>query len=247
MLLPEDAGAFDELHRGWRNTLQVTSIDGMSHGVAAKLINTYLKAAVLCTVLTDCTEEPLRKRVSHLHPPLDSLLFQGIAEEVARADRAKWRSLRWSTFTSKQYEDTIGEIRSLLGGQIDGALVELWRIERRWPGHRGGGATLTYEETPLLEMGPDGRPFPGEDFIVRIPVCTDEADPPEAVASLIEVGSGRHMASLAMVKLKASLNGRLAYVIKDPDMRYRPQTRLEGTINQFVNERITSGLGPPAE
>lgn len=50
-----------------------------------------------------------------------------------------------------------------------------------------------------------------------------------------------------MVKLKASLNGRLAYVIKDHGMRYRPQTRLEGAINQFVNERITSGLGPPAE
>ena len=120
----------DCIHRKWRqqiiNQAQKLAIP-MTHGVAAKLINIYLKSRFVCGGFA---EYP---KVQALHPPIDSLLLQ----ELARRDfgeKAKFWSnaykARWSKFDSHTYENVIQEIRESLNGE------PMWQIERFWKGYQ---------------------------------------------------------------------------------------------------------------
>lgn len=119
-LLP-DPNMFDEQHRAWRTRLVETAGAGCSHGKAAKLINVYLKAAVVCACPAQAGE-PVRRAVGAIHPPIDRFLLNawGIAGVV------------WSSLDSNDYEKIIETLKML--APSPNQFLEFWRLEERWTG-----------------------------------------------------------------------------------------------------------------
>ena len=127
--LPEP-DQLDPIHRKWRqqiiNHAQILTIP-MTHGVAAKLINVYLKSRFVCGGFA---ENP---KVQALHPPIDSLLLQKLACDDFGGKAKFWSNAykaRWSKFDSDTYENVIQEIRESLNGE------PMWKIESFWKGHQ---------------------------------------------------------------------------------------------------------------
>lgn len=120
----------DDFHREWRNKIIKVAhrdLPKITHGVAAKLINVYLKAGFVCGGHHD------HERVRALHPPIDSLLLEELLEKDVGGFCSAWRKakyIRWSKFNSEQYEAVIGNIRKSLKG------APLWEIERYWRGYQ---------------------------------------------------------------------------------------------------------------
>jgi hypothetical protein len=121
----------DATHREWRKAVIAAAKSqglGFTHGVAAKLINIYLKAGLVCG---GHDSDP---RVQALHPPIDSLLLDELYHQDLGGLRREWskaRVTRWSNFTSDQYENIIASIRAALGKS-----VPLWEIEQYWRGYQ---------------------------------------------------------------------------------------------------------------
>jgi hypothetical protein len=66
----------DLQHRAWRSrVIAMAATEGLSftHGVAAKLINVYLKAVFVCGGQHD------HAQVQALHPPIDSVLLKELS------------------------------------------------------------------------------------------------------------------------------------------------------------------------
>lgn len=138
--LPEPK-EFDEEHSKWREGLieKAQSVEKveikdkkrktkltLTHGVAAKLINCYLKARFVCAGFQD------ESKVQAIHPPIDSLLLKEFASTLKVA--SKKEELRklgcWSAFDSNKYQNAIRLIRDHVDGK------PLWTIEEHWVGHR---------------------------------------------------------------------------------------------------------------
>ena len=121
----------DAIHREWRTAVLVAARrqgKTFTHGVAAKLINIYLKAGFVCGGRDN---DP---RVQALHPPIDRLLLDELYRNDVGGLRREWgqaREIRWSKFTSKRYKTVIASIRSALG-----ANVPQWYIEKYWRGYQ---------------------------------------------------------------------------------------------------------------
>lgn len=121
----------DDTHREWRKAVIGTAkIQGLdfTHGVAAKLINIYLKAGFVCG------GHDTDPRVQALHPPIDGLLLEELYHRDVGGLRHEWnkaRATRWSNFTSDQYENVILSIRKALGRN-----VPLWEVEQYWRGYQ---------------------------------------------------------------------------------------------------------------
>lgn len=118
---------FDQAHAEWRGQVrQAANGHGieMTHGVAAKLLNVYLKAAFVCGGEHD------HPRVKVIHPPIDRLLLNGLA--TSPESKKDWRRFHpWTGLDSQRYEELIGCIRDALPeGQA------LWRIEEHWRGYQ---------------------------------------------------------------------------------------------------------------
>jgi hypothetical protein len=126
--LPSPASIDDE-HRRWRKIV----IRGarprdlcFTHGIAAKLINLYLKSRFVCG------GHHAHERVRSLHPPIDSRLLLRLAETNFRAREREWRTAanrRWSKLESNEYEQLVALMRHSLKG------AALWRIEEHWIGN----------------------------------------------------------------------------------------------------------------
>jgi hypothetical protein len=103
---------FDAKHREWREkAVKEARKRGikMSHGVAAKLINVYLKSRFICGGYAD------HPKVAALHPPIDSILLKALADKNAGGFGPAWRALarrRWSNLDSDSYEVAIGCLRN---------------------------------------------------------------------------------------------------------------------------------------
>ena len=98
-----------------------------THGVAAKLVNVYLKSRFVCA------GHHAHPRVEALHPPIDSVLLKGLAEANVGGHRKEWEQAaktRWSKFGPEDYEQVIALIRQSLKG------APLWRIEEYWKGNQ---------------------------------------------------------------------------------------------------------------
>lgn len=117
----------DTVHKHWRDLVIAAAKQEklqFSHGVAAKLINCYLKVRFVCANLE------ANPKVSALHPPIDDLLLKSLAENNVGGLRDDWkrlRSARWSKFDSDTYQEAIDCVRR--------ALPEgkpLWLIESFW-------------------------------------------------------------------------------------------------------------------
>lgn len=114
----------DRIHARWRDRV----IDEakkrklkFTHGIAAKLINLYLKARFTCAGHVD------HPHVAALHPPIDSLLLQALNRTLPSKQRIP---TRWSTFDATTYHSVIGTIRVHVGDH------PLWSAESLWLGHR---------------------------------------------------------------------------------------------------------------
>lgn len=127
--LPGSDGV-DVKHTEWRkNVIAAAERNDLvfSHGVAAKLINCYLKVRFVCGGQHD------QESVKHLHPPIDDLLLKALAKCNFGGEAKQWRKFRqkrWSKFDSETYENAINLIRQKLSG------APLWKIEAHWKGHR---------------------------------------------------------------------------------------------------------------
>jgi hypothetical protein len=99
-----------------------------THGLAAKLINVYLKVAFVNTAYAACPN------VVALHPPIDRELLSGLIESKLGTPKT-WRRFRntaWSKFDSATYQAVIDAVRSALPtGHA------LWAIEEHWKGYQG--------------------------------------------------------------------------------------------------------------
>jgi hypothetical protein len=119
----------DPTHRLWRyDVIKIgDSLDlSLSHGVAAKLINLYLKAAFVCGGFAD------HPNVCALHPPIDSVLLEGLIDNNVGGRRDRWRyyaKIRWSKLNSDDYEALIRDIRAAMPPGMG-----LWEIEQYWRG-----------------------------------------------------------------------------------------------------------------
>lgn len=120
---------FDIQHRKWRNSIiQAAKQHQLSftHGVAAKLINIYLKSIFICS---GSYEDP---RVKAIHPPIDSVLLNALYNQNIGGRRNEWqaaRKARWSKLNSVQYENIISAIRQTI--PVGNGL---WTIEEHWQG-----------------------------------------------------------------------------------------------------------------
>lgn len=120
----------DEEHREWRKlVMQAATAQELpfTHGVAAKLINVYLKAGFVCGGHHES------QRVQSLHPPIDAVLLNELAELDVGGFRKDWKQamkIRWSNFNSEQYEAVIQKLRVALDGE------PLWMAEQYWQGYQ---------------------------------------------------------------------------------------------------------------
>jgi hypothetical protein len=125
--LPQD---MDARHRKWRNSVITTANTlglTLTHGLAAKLINTYLKAGFVCG------GHHAHANVQALHPPIDRVLLDKLSAEDVGGHRRAWnqaRRIAWSKFDSQQYETVINNIRASMPNQ------PLWEVEQYWRGHQ---------------------------------------------------------------------------------------------------------------
>jgi hypothetical protein len=129
--LPASKDGMNKEHRQWREKAIQASKEyepmGFRHGVAAKLINVYLKCRFVCG------GHHAHESVRNLHPPIDDVLLKTLAERDCGKLKKEWRKARmkrWSKFTSDDYEDLIEKIRQALHDQ------PLWKIEEYWKGNQ---------------------------------------------------------------------------------------------------------------
>jgi hypothetical protein len=120
---------FDGVHKNWRVAAiaqaQSLGIQNFTHGVAAKLINCYLKSRFVCGPFFSHT------KIKALHPPLDRLLLESLERIDFGGQKRQWKSLKlkgWSNFNSGDYEKAIKLMKKTLKKD------EFWRIEEFWRG-----------------------------------------------------------------------------------------------------------------
>ena len=123
--------SFDTAHAKWRavviDAAAKRKLPCFTDGVAAKLINVYLKSRFVCGGHHE------HAQVKAIHPPIDSVLLDKLCSENFGNLGCKWqvaRRIRWSKFNSDQYQEVIQDIRAALKG------AALWEIERYWRGYQ---------------------------------------------------------------------------------------------------------------
>lgn len=128
-IIPTTASELDKRHDKWRKEardaarkhFQVKLTDGR----AAKLINSYFKSALVCG---DYHNHP---KVSQLHPPIDRILLENLANDKRTKDRFNWVAENWTDFNSERYNAAIKNLRKLLPSD-----TPFWKIEKFWTVHR---------------------------------------------------------------------------------------------------------------
>ena len=113
-----------------------------TYGVAAKLLNCYLKT-IFVTQFIGSLSANEREKVSAIHPPIDRLLLNSIktnlkqiyADSEIEEKRKFWKSKdiqSWSLYEARDYKKVIGEIKQIQEKRNQ----PLWKIEAFWPGHQ---------------------------------------------------------------------------------------------------------------
>jgi len=121
----------DGVHKEWRGkVIEAAQAQGIAftNGIAAKLINCYLKARFVCG------GHHAEESVKALHPPIDAILLAGlIISDPPVPFQNEWekhRNTRWSKLNSKDYQAIIDLVRKTMKGQ------PLWMVEEYWKGHQ---------------------------------------------------------------------------------------------------------------
>lgn len=122
---------FDNAHKLWRESIIAAAakqgLPCFTHGVAAKLINIYLKSRFVCGGHHN------HAHVRAIHPPIDSVLLDKLDSENIGGLQLEWRKakrIRWSNFDSDQYKAVILNIRKAMPG------AALWEVEQYWQGYQ---------------------------------------------------------------------------------------------------------------
>jgi hypothetical protein len=117
----------DGAHRHWRITACASSEVHISHGIAAKLINIYLKTRFVCGGNHE------HERVVALHPPIDAVLLRNFGKTLKLRgfeQHQEIQSTRWTQLDSDGYEKLIDFVRNELNGE------PMWMIEKYWTGNQ---------------------------------------------------------------------------------------------------------------
>lgn len=112
------AEEIDVHHYAWCEKARRTAADrgvGLSHGIAAKLVNVYHKSRFVCAGYHH------HPKVVALHPPIDSILLRSLAARKIISNQRPW-----SQFSAGLYQNVIDHIREHLGGK------PMWMIEEFW-------------------------------------------------------------------------------------------------------------------
>lgn len=123
------AEVFDAEHARMRERLvqcasTASRCDAFSQGVAAKMINCYLKSAFIGH----------EQELNYIHPPIDRILIEALRKADAGVSGSLlWAEINrnggWSSMTSELYEDAIAHIKQMRPGS-------LWAIEEYWIGYQ---------------------------------------------------------------------------------------------------------------
>lgn len=128
--LPKSQKLFDEFHKNMRNFIITKAAKlglNFTHGIAAKLINCYLKSMYV-------NDESIDKKIRNIiHPPIDSLLLESLYKNDVGGAKKKWKkakNIRWSKFSSIEYQEVIDEIIKIYNQE------GLWKVEEYWSGYQ---------------------------------------------------------------------------------------------------------------
>ena len=115
-------------------------------GVAAKLINVYLKVLFLGGVHEKNLSAANQKKQDAIHPPVDSVLLTGLRKELRPnqdiEDHLKKKvlrltNMRWSQLNSCEYQEIICMFREIIRVKNTGSVDKgLWTIEKYWKGNQ---------------------------------------------------------------------------------------------------------------
>lgn len=125
------ANEFDKKHKEWRGMVIESAKEQdlqFTHGVAAKLINIYLKSIYVCG------NDHNNEKVKAIHPPIDSVLLDALYKQNISGKKNEWqeaRKARWSKLTSAQYQAVIDAIKATISKESG-----LWEIEEYWQGYQ---------------------------------------------------------------------------------------------------------------
>lgn len=137
--LPE-AIDFDDHHKVWCSEIVKNAPSVMSkaprkefsYGVAAKLVDCYLKPLFL-ELQPPQYDESIRTRTNAIHPPIDSILLKNLGRRDPDIERSRnwkrWKKMGWSNFDRDTYLEIIQQVRDVTENQ-------LWRIEAFWTGYQ---------------------------------------------------------------------------------------------------------------
>ncbi len=109
---------FDARHREWllavvgasRSHLRSNRESAeLTHGRAAKLINVHLKARFECGPWSG------HARVGALHPPIDSMLLDGLEKNGPHG--SNWTARAWWDLDNAAYESLVERIRQVFGAE----------------------------------------------------------------------------------------------------------------------------------
>jgi hypothetical protein len=129
-LLPDPID-FDASHRRWRrDIIRISGALDFTDGVAAKLINCYLKAAL---INPNTVQNP---KIKAIHPPVDRILLKNLIKDSSLKFCAKHGISKkvpaWSKLKSDEYENIIEGIKEVLEYDVTFPRRGLWEIERWW-------------------------------------------------------------------------------------------------------------------
>lgn len=140
------------------------------HGVAAKIINVYLKCTIVIHRNENMSCEQL-KLLDQIHPPVDATLLGSLQHYYSTEEREKtvgqpnilegvltnlglqnrhglsdgfqkFKKAAWSNYNSETYEACIALFRVAQGTEA------LWEIERHWVGNQQAGTPTTDSDVP---------------------------------------------------------------------------------------------------
>ena len=123
------AAIMDQEHDQWRDSVIAAAGQrgfNFTHGIAAKLINVYLKTAFVSL------KGAKQDSVDSLHPPFDSLLLKGL-KKADKSQKREWTVLAkkgWSKWDSSDYQRAVELARQ------ERASRPFWTIEEHWRGYQ---------------------------------------------------------------------------------------------------------------
>lgn len=119
----KSAKFYDDWHRTVCDKIVLAAekkqLEGFSFGVAAKLVNVYVKAFALSEL----------NEYKYIHPPVDSILLNSLKKNNFGGKGKFWGLYKWSKLAREEYYELIQNLRESIGSSEG-----LWTIESHWQG-----------------------------------------------------------------------------------------------------------------